>query len=204
MFVSSSAIEPTQIYCCTYSGECWSWGLISDLIIGNHHVHLRNCKNNMWCCKTCFNSLKVVVELGMDLSSVFGFQIVPQPSLNPGTSCLTHSHGRLQAFPSVVRKGARGRLPAYFCVMDALEYLIYLHVLNLISCYLRLEPFPILCRTTTNAVSGFSEVLVTWSRTVRPSSVKECRGERAEVLLGLIFWRHFSLGLDLLNLVVLS
>lgn len=76
--------------------------------------------------------------------------------------------------------------------------MIYLYVLNLTSYYLSLEPFPLLRKTTTNAVSGFSEVLVTPSDTVRPRPVQDCRGERAKVLLGLIFWKRFSLGLDLL------
>lgn len=89
----------------------------------------------------------------------------------------------------------RGRLPACFYLMDALEYLFGLFVRE---SDLRLEPFPLLRQITTNAVSGFSEVLVTPSDTVRPSPVQECRGKRAKVLQGLIFWRRFSLGLDLL------
>lgn len=92
---------------------------------------------------------------------MFGFQIAPSAFSYPGASCVTLT-GEVAGIPiCVVRKGARRRLTARFCVMDAPEHLIYLRVLNLISCYLRLEPFPILYRTTTDAISGLSEVLVT-------------------------------------------
>lgn len=122
---------------------------------------------------------------------VFGLLLQPSSALGLP---IWRSQVRLQMFPSVwsEKQSEEDLQPASVWWMLWCFCLVYLCVLNLVSSYLRLEPVPLLHKTTTNAVWGFSEVLVAPNDTVRPSSVQGCR------VMGQIIWRRFSLGLDLL------
>lgn len=133
---------------------------------------------------------------------MFGFQIASSAFPLPW-GFLSNLAGEAADVPvCVVRKAVRGRLgtcflsdgcsgvSAWFICMYW-NWLLVIWELNLFLFH----------KTTTKGLLVFSEVLVTPRDTVRPL-VQECRGERAKVLLGSIFWRYFSLGLDLLVILV--